>query len=278
MKIGFIGQGFVGKSYADDFESRGFSVVRYSLEPAYSINKDAIADCDIVSISVPTPTTPKGQDISILEAVLPLVGVGKTAVIRSTVLPGTTEKLQEKFSKIIVLHAPEFLLEAGAAYDAARPAMNIVGCTLNSAVHREKAAEVLSILPTARFSFMMTSREAEMAKYIHNTHGYMRIIYTNLMYELAEKLDCDWGKIQSMMEADPMMSPYYNKPVHKGGRGAGGACFIKDFAAFRQFYESNIADPAYRTILDTLEKKNLELLKQSGKNQDIVQAVYGNNV
>lgn len=275
MKIGFIGQGFVGKSYADDFESRGFAVVRYALEPAYAGNRDQIAECDIVSISVPTPTTPAGLDISIIEAVLPLVGVGKTAVIRSTILPGTTERFQQKFPRIIILHAPEFLLEASAAQDAARPAMNIIGLALESAVHREKAAELLSVLPQARNNFIMPARDAELMKFIHNTHGYMRIVYTNLMYDLAEKIGCDWGTIRGVMDADPMLSPYYNKPIHKNGRGAGGACFIKDFAAFHQFYMANVQDPKYLAILENLEAKNLELLAATGKNQDIVEAVYG---
>ncbi len=60
--IGFVGQGYVGGSYATNFEKRGFSVIRYSLEPKYINNKEAISTCDIVFIAVPTPTTPKGFD------------------------------------------------------------------------------------------------------------------------------------------------------------------------------------------------------------------------
>ncbi|MEY3784652.1 MAG: hypothetical protein RLZZ230_974, partial [Candidatus Parcubacteria bacterium] len=52
MKIGFIGQGFIGKSYADDFENRGFEVVRYALEELYINNKELIKDCDIVFVAV----------------------------------------------------------------------------------------------------------------------------------------------------------------------------------------------------------------------------------
>ena len=72
--IGFIGQGYVGKNYGDDFEWRGFKVVRYSLEKPYIENKDKIKECDIVFVAVWTPTTPKGFDLSIVESVLPLVG------------------------------------------------------------------------------------------------------------------------------------------------------------------------------------------------------------
>ena len=41
-KIGFIGQGWIGKNYADDFERRGLEVVRYALEEPYVKNKDKI--------------------------------------------------------------------------------------------------------------------------------------------------------------------------------------------------------------------------------------------
>src|SRR5690348_15329082 len=103
--IGFIGQGWIGKNYADDFEHRGYTTVRYGLEPEYAQNKDRIADCDIVLIAVPTPTTRDGFNPSIVRSVLHLVGKGKTALIKSTLLPGTTEELQKEFPDIIILNS-----------------------------------------------------------------------------------------------------------------------------------------------------------------------------
>ncbi len=67
LKIGFIGQGWIGKNYADDFENRDYDIVRYSLDPAHIGNKDKIKDCDMVIIAVPTPTTKTGCDYSLLE-------------------------------------------------------------------------------------------------------------------------------------------------------------------------------------------------------------------
>ncbi|TSD00351.1 MAG: UDP-glucose/GDP-mannose dehydrogenase dimerization [Parcubacteria group bacterium Greene1014_15] len=113
-KIGFIGQGWIGKNYANDFEQRGFSVVRYAKEPEYAGTRKDIATCDIVFIAVPTPTTEAGFDDSIVRAVLPLIGKGKTAVIKSTILPGTTESIQKQFPDVFVFHSPEFLTEATA--------------------------------------------------------------------------------------------------------------------------------------------------------------------
>jgi UDP-N-acetyl-D-mannosaminuronate dehydrogenase len=64
--IGFVGQGYVGESYANNFERRGFKIVRYSLDEQYCANQDHIQHCDVMFVCVPTPTTPKGFDVSMV--------------------------------------------------------------------------------------------------------------------------------------------------------------------------------------------------------------------
>src|SRR5690349_8007002 len=144
MKIGFIGQGWIGKNYADDFENRGYDVVRYSLDAHLLPNRDKLAECDIVFIAVPTPTSPDGHNVNSVRDVLPLVGKGKIAVIKSTLAPGTTEALQGEFPNVYVLHSPEFLVEKTAAYDAAHPNRNIVGIPKQTPEYIERAKAVLS--------------------------------------------------------------------------------------------------------------------------------------
>ena len=182
MQIGFIGQGFIGKNYADDFENRGLSVVRYAKEDPYAQNRARIAACDIVFIAVPTPTTPTGFDDSILRAVLPLVGTGKTAVIKSTVLPGTTKNLQEAFPDIFILNSPEFLTEKTAAYDAAHPNRNIVGIPKKDEEYEKRAQGVLSVLPKAAYELVADSSETELVKYAGNIFLYFKLMYANVFY------------------------------------------------------------------------------------------------
>ncbi|MEL6803619.1 MAG: hypothetical protein AAFO91_07555, partial [Bacteroidota bacterium] len=133
LKIGFIGQGWIGKNYADDFSNRGYEVIRYALEEPYVQNKSKIASCKIVFIAVPTPTTKDGFDISYVVDALQSVGVGATAVIKSTVTVGTTNELQKRFPNLYVVHSPEFLAERTAAHDAAHPNRNLVGIPVESA-------------------------------------------------------------------------------------------------------------------------------------------------
>jgi len=275
ITIGFIGQGYVGKNYADDFEKRGFRVTRYALENGYSGNRDKIKDCDVVFIAVPTPTTPKGFSYSIIESVLKLIGKGKIAVIKSTILPGVTEILQKKFSKIIILNSPEFLSEKTAAHDAANPFSNIVGIPINSEKCQKAAKLVHEILPKSPFSLTCKSKEAELIKYAHNGSGYTQIIFFNTMYDLARTLKVDWQPIENAILADPMICNRYAKPLHKSGRGAGGNCFIKDFAALSRLYKKMTKDALGSAVLSAQEAKNIDLLTKSKKDLLILHGVYG---
>lgn len=281
--IGFVGQGFIGKNYADDFERRGFSCVRYALEPEYAGNKERIKACDIVFIAVPTPTTPEGFSAHIVEEALTLVGLGKTAVIKSTILPGTTARLARVFPAAAILYSPEFLSEKTAAKDAAHPFSNIVGLAIDDERHRAAAELVLSVLPEASWAQICSSTEAELIKYSHNLNGYFQILLSNILYDAAERLGAQWDEIEAALRHDPMITNRYIKPVrqsgHPGavpGRGAGGHCFIKDFAAFRELYARvNPDDAAGLAALRALEAKNVDLLTRSGKDLDLLAGVYG---
>lgn len=276
MMIGFIGQGWIGKNYADNFEKRGYQTVRYALEEPYRKNKEKIKDCDIVFIAVPTPTTPKGFDFSIVREALALIGKGKVVVIKSTVLPGSTVELQKQNPDIAVLYAPEFLSEGTAAHDAAHPFSNIIGLPVDDEIRRAAAQQVLAALPEAPFVQICTSTEAELIKYSHNLNGYFQVILANVLYDTAQTLGADWEKVRKALDHDPYVANRYGKPVDKTGRGAGGGCFIKDFAAFRELYQKLLPrDVKGLAVLTALEQKNTELLKTSDKDVNLLHGVYG---
>ncbi len=278
MKIGFIGQGWIGKHYADDFENRGYDVVRYSKEPQYEMNREKIGSCKIVFIAVPTPTTPKGYDSSIIEKVVSLVSPKSIAVIKSTILPGVARRIQKKYPDRIVLHSPEFLSEATAAKDAKEPFMNIVGIDTKSNQHKSAAKLVHSVLPKAPHSKTISYEEAELIKYAHNCSGYTQIIFFNLIYDAAQKVGANWSEIEPILKADPLIPNRYASPIHKSGRGAGGNCFIKDFEAFRNFYDKTVKDSLGSKVLASMKSKNIDLLVKSKKDIDLLKGVYGKKI
>ncbi|MFA5830980.1 MAG: NAD(P)-binding domain-containing protein [Candidatus Paceibacterota bacterium] len=274
--IGFIGQGWIGKNYADNFEERGYKVVRYSREEPYIKNKEKIAKCDIVFIAVPTPTTPQGFSDAILRKVLPLVGKGKIAVIKSTLLPGTTARLQKKNPNIIVLHSPEFLMEANAKHNTDHPDRNIVGIPLNTDKYKKSARRAIDVMPKAPYELVCSGEEAELVKYGGNCLLYVKVVFANIFHDLSQKFPgVKYETVRDAMSADPRIGNSHLDPIHKSGRGAGGHCFIKDFAAFSSLYEKIAKDPHGTEALRAFEKKNRHLLQSSGKDLDLLRGVYG---
>lgn len=297
--IGFIGQGWIGKNYANDFENRGFKVVRYSLEEPYRNNGDKIKDCEIVFIAVPTPSTPKGFDYSIVKSAIKKVGKNKIVVIKSSLVPGTTDVLQKENKDKFIFHSPEFLTEATAAYDAAHPNRNIIGIALDNKKYKEKAKLIMSILPRAPFELICLAKEAEFVKYAGNNWFYLKVVYINMLYDLVLAHGCNYDVIRNAMSHDSRIGPSHLMPVHdsgtlgsdnfnsiknkkikKGtGRGAGGHCFIKDYAAFIELYSKTLPkDSTGLQMLKAIESKNLKLLIDSGKDLDLLRGVYGDKI
>lgn len=273
--LGFIGQGWIGKTYSDDFEHRGYQVVRYALEEPYRQNAPQLPSCDVVFVAVPTPTTPEGFDDGIVRGVLKHIGKGKTVVIKSTLLPGTTEAIQRDFPDLFVMHSPEFLSVATAKHDAEHPTRNIVGIPVENDAYRSRAEVVMSVLPTAPYNLICHSRDAEFIKYGRNCMGFVRVVFVNLFYDLVAKHGGNWATVQAAMSADPDNGKTYMSPLHKSGRGAGGECFIKDFEAFSRLYKSVVGDAGGAAIFDSLTEKNLELLIGTGKDLNLVRGVHG---
>lgn len=276
MKIGFVGQGFVGKAYADYFEKKGYTVVRYSLEPEYIGNKDLLKTCDFVSISVPTPTKKGGFDDSIVRNSVKLVGKGKVALIRSTILPGTTESIQKQNPSVLVMHAPEFLTARQAAEDVAHPKKTVIGIPVENKKYRETAEKILKIMPPSSHKSVVSAMEAEFIKYTQNNFFYVKNIYMSIIYKMAEKFGLNSENILDALLAEPMMGTYHHMhPVRDGGYGAGGECLLKDFEAFIGFYKKNGGEKDALDILESIRDRNLNLLKSNSKDLKIINSIYG---
>jgi len=280
LLIGFIGQGFIGKNMADDFASRGYNVIRYDNEKNIA-NKDLISVCDFVFIAVPTPSTPRGFDDSIIKEVLKLVGDGKTAIIKSTIKVGTTEKFQKLYPKKYILHSPEFLTEKNAAQDTKFPPRNVVGYTKKSKV---KAKEVMSLLPKASNEFMVNSQEAELVKYMGNNFLFLKVIYANMVYDLARRKKVDYDVVAGIVGCDSRIGQSHLTVNHqsglsgKAGCGAGGHCFIKDMSAFVEMFKEEPTktqeDKLILELLNSIVKLNNHLLLSTGKDIELLKEVY----
>ncbi|MGB2694336.1 MAG: hypothetical protein WBD55_04015 [Dehalococcoidia bacterium] len=226
--MGIMGLGVVGDAVHTYFENRGYSMRGF--DPYRHIGSDeSINESDVIFICVPTPYRPgMGFDSSALEDAVSRLQGSKVVVIKSTVLPGTTEAYQHRYSQHCFLFNPEFLREASAREDFINADRQLVGYTAQS---RHLAESILSILPAAPYQRVMVAREAEMAKYMTNSFLAMKVSFANEIYDLATALDIDYHIVSDAVAADPRIGSSHFDVFAGGYRGYGGKCLPKDTKA-----------------------------------------------
>lgn len=274
-KVGYIGQGWVGRHSADAIEALGTPVVRYSLDPEYIGNRDKIKACELVFVVVTAPTTPEGFDDSNIRDAIEKTAPGTLVAVRSTLPPGTTHIFQSEYPDRRFVFYPEFLTMSSAREDAEHPKRNIIG--LSEKATKEDAELILSVIPSAPYIKVTTAVNAEFSKYLTNCYWNFRNMYINLQYDLVQQLGGDWTDLREMFINDDRLLYEHTNPVHGGGRGAGNTCLIKDFAILVKQYEKHVGDPHGTAVLKDIEKKNVHYLHSSGKDIHFLEEVYGPN-
>lgn len=231
-KIGIMGVGMVGGALKKYFESESVRPLVYDKFKNLGSLEEVNA-ADVVFIAVPTPYDEKtcGFDLSYVRQAVSEIKGEKIIVIKSTVLPGTTELLQKEFSRHKILFNPEFLTEATALRDMFCPNRQIVGVTDKSA---DAGQEVMNLLPRAPFERIVPSKEAEMVKYFGNTLYALRVAFANQMYDLCGKMGVDYETVKECAKPEPMVGKTHLEIFHKGYRGYGGKCLPKDTRALIQ--------------------------------------------
>jgi len=250
-KIGIVGIGVVGGAMGKALKG---AVLYDKYKKIGDIDK--INSCDIIIVCVPTPYNKKmGCDISAVEDVFSIIKGNKIIVIKSTVLPGTTEKMQEKYPKHKILFSPEFLVAKTANKDACFPDRQIVGYTKRSA---NAAKSVLELLPKAPYERIIPANEAEMVKYFGNAFLASKVVFANQIYDLCEKLGINYNTVKECAGQDKRIGLSHLDIFHDGGRGYGGHCFPKDVGAFVKLAEKKGVDARF---LKTVQKINKILNK-----------------
>lgn len=265
MRIGIVGVGFVGgavsKYFKDDYQIAGCEVVEH--DPPKGLNRSAdLERCDFIFVCVPTPYWRDGgfDDSYVRDAVSQIPG-SKIVVVKSTVLPGTTDRVQVENPRHRVLFNPEFLRERCAYEDFVTPDRQIVGCDANAV---SQARELLAILPRAKHVKVCTRKQAEMVKYFSNCFLSMKVTFANQMFELCEANGIDYDEVRRMAEADPRLGPGYLEVSTDGYRGYGGTCFPKDMRALIQLGRQTGAP---QSLLEKCEELNNALLEHAGKTE-----------
>lgn len=263
-------KGMVGSTVYNYFKDKGHYVMGWSRSTRDCEYAEINNYADYVFICVPTPYDWKknGIDLSPLESTLEQLHTKDNAVviIKSTVPPGTTQILQDKYPYLNLLFNPEFLSEATAREDFINPDRQIIGYTDKT---KQYAYRALHLLPMSPYDAIMTSTEAEIAKYVNNFHGSLMVIFANLIYDMARITNSDYDVIRQAAEASkwvgsPMTRMYWNVN-HGGFRGYGGKCFPKDMHNLINWF-NEYKLPA--EILEATIEANKRLLQVQGLDEE----------
>ena len=283
MKLGIIGNGFVGNAIAHAFIPC-MEVKIYDKDPQKSLNtlEDVVNDSDVVFISVPTPMDDNGIiDLSIVESVFEDIEETKDKesntifVLKSTVVPGTTRSIKEKYKKLRIVFNPEFLTERHARFDFLNQSRIVLGFENDVDVdggHTNREVQIVQSLYNERFAgnnFIVTNYEtAEMIKYFNNLFFAVKVSFMNEMKLVSDKLEIiNWGKaVRGFVSDGRIGDSHLQVPGPDGKRGFGGSCFPKDINAFMTFTDSigldlSLLKGAWKTNLHVRPERDWEKLE-----------------
>lgn len=241
--------------------------------------EDAIRDTEVSIVCVGTPSKMTGAlDLGYVRGVVDQIGNalrGKTRshalVLRSTMLPGSTEAIAREFLSdlmtVRLLHVyyfPEFLRESTAVADFDEPSLAVVG-TRDGA---SPPVELMRALFGERAA-VVNWGTAEMVKYACNAFHAAKITFANEIGRVGKQLGIDARAVMDLLCRDTRLnlSSYYLKP----GNPFGGSCLPKDVRALTSHARIHgVSLPMIENLLPSNERHLqglLGLITESGKTE-----------
>jgi len=312
-QISIVGTGYVGLCTAVGFTTKGYKVItstsdhkkaaminqgippfyepglQESLEKAVkkgdlrctTNREEAIINTDITFITTATPSQQHGSiNLQFIENSALKIGEAlkkkenyHLVVVKSTVTPGTTEKMVKP---TIETHSnkhcgidfglcmnPEFLREGSALYDTLNPDRIVIG------EHDKKSGDVLEALYRDFYGEKMPPLiktnlpTAELIKYANNAFLATKISFINTIANICQKIpNTDIAVVAKAIGIDKRISPLFLN----AGLGYGGSCFPKDVKALIAFSKNLSYDPqllnAVENVNQTQPHKAIELCKR----------------
>lgn len=264
--VGIIGNGFVGESQAFAFSPTA-DVRVYDIDPLKRTHTlEETLEQEFVFVALPTPMKLDGsQDISYIEGFFESITPTQDTIfiIKSTILPGTTQGLVDKYGYNIVF-SPEFLTERTAKLDMLTQARIILG---GESHLTERVEELFTDRFMNRHIIHTDSTTAEYIKYMNNTFFATKVAIMNEFYRLGMEIGVNWDDALYGFASDGRIGDsHLHVPGPDGKLGYGGTCFPKDVNALISFAKShgvnmNALEGGWKTNLEVRPEKDWEKMK-----------------
>lgn len=281
FKVGIVGLGFVGTAVETGFQDiPGVDIrVHDKFKDTESL-RIVVDHSDIIFLCLPTPMNEdRSCDTSIIDRVARSIHTmciptcsspdfynHKTLVIKSTVPPGTTNRLAEKYPEQTFVFNPEFLTERHFILDFLNQDRIFIGIPPRSDNRRVRQLTDLygAFIKTQHVPgsiYKVDSNVAEMLKYTTNCFLATKVSFFNEMYDICKAANIDFNKVIQMMRLDNRIGgSHMDVPGFENKRGWGGSCFPKDLNALVAFAEEHDVDAL---MLESAWVKNLSVREEN---------------
>lgn len=251
--IGIVGGGFVGSATAllncHDIKAITYDIDPKKCNPVGTTIHDLLA-CDFTFVCVPTPSYESGQcNTTIVEkCITSLKEAGvKNIILRSTVPPGTSRKLD-------VMFMPEFLTEANWRKDFFECKQWIFGVrTFEEGEKLKDMMRIARICSSVHSDnvLLVGTEEAEMIKYTRNNFLATKVSFFNEIASVCKAVGADYEIVRQGVGSDSRIGISHTVvPGPDGYKGFGGTCLPKDTNALVYFAkEAGVETPVISAVV-----------------------------
>tara|TARA_A100001011_G_C14286461_1_gene833984 strand:- start:1136 stop:1969 length:834 start_codon:yes stop_codon:yes gene_type:complete len=233
-RIGIIGNGFVGEAQAFAFSP--VSDIRiYDTESIKSTHTlKQTHDSDFVFVCVPTPMYNDGnQNLEFVEEVFKHANSKPIYILKSTVLPGTTDKLNKTYGQFKIVFSPEFLTERTSKLDMLTQNRIIIG---GNKIWTKQVRKIYELRFKNKNIIETDSKTSELIKYMNNTFFATKVSIMNEFKLVCDKIGANWEDALNGFASDGRIGDsHLHVPGPDGQLGYGGKCFPKDVCALLNF-------------------------------------------
>jgi nucleotide sugar dehydrogenase len=292
--VGQVGYGFIGNAVVELFrpfcqvviyDKAGYEGKELKDNTVQSTNLDLVVRmAQVIFVAVPTPMRQTGEcDTRIVESVIQDIQNAAArqerdlgsfiVVLKSTVPPGFTKRVQDKYA-LRILFSPEFLTEANAVQDFKKANRVILGGDVEDArivfkyfegVWPKRQVETYDGHPDGPVSIIQCdSTVAEMVKLSTNVHLTSKVMISNELYLICQKLGIEYDDVKLLTQIDRRIgTSHMNVPGPDGHLGYGGHCFVKDtqnLAFLADSLETSVNDDGeLLNLFKKLHERNLQI-------------------